>query len=392
MVNRDRVALAGVVFSVLFAQVLLYPGVTELVAEYGADDPETASRWFLAAEFAAFVLFAGVWGAVSDRAGRRVPFITTSALAGAVGYAALAVLNVEFTTAVLLRAAQGAMTIGAFSLAMTMLMDLSDNHGRDMGAAGIAIGLGTALGAPIGGQLTEIAPRLPLLVGAGVLAVTGLFATRVPDRAPSGHGDSLAAAVRKLTARPALVVPYTFGFIDRFTAGFFALVGTLYFRQVFGLDAGAVGLTLALFFAPFALLQYPFGRLSDRIGRTLPIAVGSATYGLAVIGVGLAPTLIFAQIGMVVVGVLGALMSPATMALVTDMVSDADRGVSMGGFNAAGSLGFLAGIVGGGIVAERYGFTTAFLLAGGSELVLAVLALPALLTLDPIRLLTTENQ
>jgi MFS family permease len=392
MANRDRIALAGVVFAVLFAQVLLYPGITNLVATYGVADPETASRWFLAAEFAAFIVFAGVWGAVSDRAGRRVVFITTSALAGAVGYAALAVLNVGFATAVALRAVQGALTIGAFSLAMTMLMDLSDDHGRDMGAAGIAIGLGTALGAPIGGQLTEIAPRLPLVVGACVLALAGVFATRVPDRAPSGHDDSLSAAIQKLTARPALAVPYTFGFIDRFTAGFFALVGTLYFRQVFGLDAGATGLTLALFFAPFALLQYPFGRLSDRIGRTLPIAAGSATYGLAVIGVGLAPVLVLAQIGMVVVGILGALMSPATMALVTDMVSDADRGVSMGGFNAAGSLGFLAGIVGGSVVAERYGFTTAFIVAGGAELVLAVLALPALLTLDPIRFPTTEKQ
>jgi MFS family permease len=392
MANRDRIALAGVVFAVLFAQVLLYPGITNLVATYGVADPETASRWFLAAEFAAFIVFAGVWGAVSDRTGRRVVFITTSALAGAVGYAALAVLDIGFLTAVALRAVQGALTIGAFSLAMTMLMDLSDDHGRDMGAAGIAIGLGTALGAPIGGQLTEIAPRLPLVVGACILALAGVFATRVPDRSPSGHGDSLRAGLGKLAARPALAVPYTFGFIDRFTAGFFALVGTLYFRQVFGLDAGATGLTLALFFAPFALLQYPFGRLSDRIGRTLPIAAGSATYGLAVIGVGLAPVLVLAQIGMVVVGILGALMSPATMALVTDMVSDADRGVSMGGFNAAGSLGFLAGIVGGSVVAERYGFTTAFIVAGGAELVLAVLALPALLTLDPIRFPTTENR
>lgn len=391
MVNRDRIVLAGVVFAVLFAQVLLYPGITNLVATYGVSDPETASRWFLAAEFAAFIVFAGVWGAVSDRAGRRVPFIATSALAGAFAYAALAVLDIGFLSAVVLRAVQGALTIGAFSLAMTMLMDLSDNHGRDMGAAGIAIGLGTALGAPIGGQLTEIAPRLPLVAGACVLAVTGLFATRVPDRAPSGHDGSLRI-LRKLSNRPALAVPYTFGFIDRFTAGFFALVGTLYFRQVFGLDAGATGLTLALFFAPFALLQYPFGRLSDRIGRTIPIAAGSATYGLAVIGVGLASTLLVAQIGMVVVGVLGALMSPATMALVTDMVDDGDRGVSMGGFNAAGSLGFLAGIVGGGVIAERYGFTTAFIVAGGAEIAIALLALPALLSLDPIRLPTTEKQ
>ena len=385
MVEQERAALASVVFTVLFAQVLLYPGAADVVASFGATDTETASRWFLAAEFGAFVAFAGVWGVASDRAGRRVPFIVAGALAGSLGYAALAVLDVSFGTVLALRVAQGAVTIGAFSLSMTMLMDLSDDHGKDMGAAGIAIGSGTALGAPVGGELADLDPRAPLAAGAVVLAVAGVLALRVPDRAPSGHGDSFSAGLRVLTDRPALGVPFAFGFIDRFTAGFFALVGTLFFRQVFGLSAGEVGLTLGLFFAPFALLQYPFGRLSDRIGRTVPIAVGSATYGLAVLGVGLAPHLRLAQGGMVVVGVLGALMAPATMALVTDIAGADERGVSMAGFNVAGSLGFLTGIVGGGWVAEQYDFTTAFVLAGGAELLFAAVALPALLRLDPRR-------
>jgi MFS family permease len=383
MVRRERGALASVVFTVLFAQVLLYPGAADIVASFGAADSETASRWFLAAEFGAFVAFAGVWGVASDRAGRRVPFIVAGALAGSAGYAALALLDASFGVVLALRVAQGAVTIGAFSLAMTMLMDLSDEHGKDMGAAGIAIGGGTALGAPVGGQLAELHPRAPLAAGAVVLAIAGVVSLRVTDRAPSGHGESLRAGLRVLAERPALGVPFAFGFIDRFTAGFFALVGTLYFRQVYGLSAGEVGLTLGLFFAPFALLQYPFGRLSDRIGRTIPIAAGSATYGLAVLGVGLAPVLWVAQGGMVVVGVLGALMAPATMALVTDVAGENDRGVSMAGFNVAGSLGFLAGIVGGGWVAEQYDFTTAFVLAGGAEFLLAALALPALLRLDP---------
>jgi hypothetical protein len=60
--TRDRVRLAAVVFAVLFAQVLLYPGIDTLVAVFGAGSGVDASMWFLAAEFAAFVAFAGVWG------------------------------------------------------------------------------------------------------------------------------------------------------------------------------------------------------------------------------------------------------------------------------------------------------------------------------------------
>lgn len=388
--RRRRVALALVVFSVLFAQVLLYPGVDRLVGALGATTDLDASMWFLAVEFAAFVLFAGLWGAVSDRAGRRIPFIVAGALGGALGYAALAVLpqvvDPSFEVVLLLRALQGAATIGPFSLAMTGLMELDGGHGRNMGAAGIAIGSGTALGAPVGGQLYGLGPLVPLWVAAGALVVAAGLAARVGEVATAGRDDddegSLGEILSGLRRTPALAVPYAFGFIDRLTAGFFALVGTLYFRSALGASPGMTGLLLGYFFVPFALLQFPFGILSDRIGRVAPIVAGSALYGIGVALVGVAPNVPAVAGAMLAVGVLGALMAPATMALVTDLSGVDRRGVAMAGFNVFGSIGFLVGIVGGGLVADVLGFGTAFLAAGGVEVLLAVLALPYLLRLD----------
>jgi MFS family permease len=384
--TRDRVALGSMVFAVMLAQVLLYPGVDALVGALGAETALDASTWFLAAEFAAFVLFAGVWGALSDRAGRRTPFIALGAVGGALGYAALGLVpgrtTLSFGAVLGLRALQGAATVGAFSLAMTMLMDLEGGHGRNMAAAGVAIGAGTALGAPLGGQLYGFGPVVPLWVASALLFGVAGLAVLVADRSPEGRRGSLGRVVASVRNTPALGLPYAFGFLDRFTAGFFALVGTLYFRTVFELDPAATGLLLACFFAPFALLQYPFGVLSDRVGRTGPIVAGSAAYGLGVIVVGQLPTPALAAVGMVAVGVLGALMAPATMALVTDLAGASERGVAMAGFNAAGSLGFLGGVVVGGTVAGSYGYPAAFLVAGGLELGLALATLPAFLRLD----------
>jgi len=387
-VRRDRVLLATVVFAVLLAQVLLYPGVPDLVAAVGATTTLDASMWFLAAEFGAFVVFAGVWGAVSDATGRRVPLIVAGALGGAVGYAALALLpaalSLSFGEVLALRAVQGATTIGAFSLSMTMLMDLEGGHGKNMGAAGIAIGLGTAVGAPLGGQLYGLFPLAPLYLASALLVCVAVVAALVADRAPERGGERgrIAAALETISERPVLTIPYAFGFIDRFTAGFFALVGTVYFREAFALDAAATGVMLGLFFAPFALLQYPFGVLSDRVGRTTPIVAGSALYGLAVVAVGLAPTVPTAGVAMVGVGVIGALMAPATMALVTDIASDSGRGTAMAGFNVFGSLGFLAGILVGGTGADGFGFLAAFLVAGAMETAVAFVSIPAFLRID----------
>lgn len=381
MSRSERARLSAVVFVVLVTQLLVYPGVDRLVESLGGAPTVDAGTAFLAAQLLAFVLFSAVWGVVSDRSGRRTPFVVLGALGGTAAYLALAAIIRfglgDFRVALALRFLEGSFTIGAFSLAITMLMDLDGGHGRNMGAAGIAIGGGAALGAPIGGQLYAFGPEAPILASAGLLAVAAVLTSTVPDRAP-GRGRSVRDAVGSLRRTPGLIVPFGFGFADRFAAGFFGLVGTFYFRDTFGLDPSEIGLLLACFFAPFALLQYPLGAFSDRVGRAVPIAVGSAGFGVAILAVGAAPTVRSAAFGMILVGVLGALIAPATMALVTDLVDGTERGAAMGGFNIFGSLGFLGGIVGGGWIATRYDYFTAFAVAGGLEIAIAIVALPVL--------------
>ena len=395
----DRRRLGAVVLAVLISQVLVYPGVPGLVVALGAPAGIDAGMWFLVAEFAAFVSFAVVWGAASDAMGRRVPLIVAGALGGAAAYVALAALpglGLGFQAALVVRVVGGALTIGAFSLAITLLMDLGGGNGRNMGAAGLAIGLGAAVGSVFGGVLADVSPFYPVYAGATVLAGAGLLAATVDERSSDGDPDQEAepaettdAGFREVLARtrttPGLAVPLAFGFVDRLTAGFFALVGVYYFQdpETFGLSATAAGATLALFFVPFALLQAPLGALSDRIGRFSPIVVGSLAYGVATVGVGVAPVYPLAAGLMVLVGVCGALMAPATMALVTDLVDPETRGAAMGLFNVFGSLGFLTGFLVGGTVTEAFGYTTAFLAVGGLEFVIAVALLPAVRAIAP---------
>ncbi|MFC5279494.1 MFS transporter [Halorubrum rubrum] len=403
----DRRRLVAVVLAVLISQVLLYPGVPDLVVELGAPAGIDAGMWFLVAEFAAFVTFAVVWGAASDALGRRVPLVAAGALGGAASYAALAAvprLGFGFPAALLVRVVGGSLTIGAFSLAITMLMDLGGGNGRNMGAAGLAIGLGAAVGSVVGGALADLGAFYPVYAGAVVLAGAGLLAATVDDRkaggAVTGSGaggdavDDYAAdgddpGFREVLSRtretPGLLVPFAFGFVDRLTAGFFALVGVYYFQDsaTFGLSATGAGATLALFFVPFALLQSPFGSLSDRIGRFTPVVVGSLAYGIVTIGVGVAPVYPVAAGLMVLVGVCGALMAPATMALVTDLVDPTARGAAMGAFNVFGSLGFLTGFLVGGGATGAFGYRTAFLAVGGLELAIALALFPAVRAVAP---------
>ncbi|SFG08228.1 Major Facilitator Superfamily protein [Halopelagius inordinatus] len=386
--RSERVRLALAVWAVLVSQVLVYPGVSDLVVALGGSGDVNAGMWFLVAEFAAFVVFAGVWGAASDALGRRKPLVVLGALGGAGGYlllVAASALGLPFSAILLIRALGGAMTIGAFSLSMTALADLSGGNGRNMGAAGIAIGLGAALGSVVGGLLADVDPFYPLYGATFLLFATAVVVATAPDRTPDGVRIRLGPALSRLSEKPVLAVPYAFGFIDRMTAGFFALVGVYYFRETFGLDAFGAGLALAAFFLPFALLQYPSGILSDRIGRFTPVVVGSVCFGLSIVAVGLAPTLGLAVAAMVVVGGFGALVAPATMALVTDVAAPEERGAALGGFNVFGSLGFLAGFVVGGVATSTAGYLAAFLAVGLSEVAIALVAARAVSRLAPSR-------
>ncbi len=383
----DRRRLGAVVLAVLVSQVLLYPGVPGLTVALGAPAGIDAGMWFLVAEFAAFVAFAVVWGAASDALGRRVPLVVAGAVGGACSYLALAALpavGAGFDAALVVRAVGGAFTIGAFSLGITTLMDLGGGHGRNMGAAGLAIGLGAAVGSVVGGVLADLDPLYPVYAGAVVLFAAGALAATIDDRRAGPRGGSGRSTVgfrdvlARIRATPSLLVPFAFGFIDRLTAGFFSLVGVFYFQDpaTFGLSATGAGATLALFFLPFALLQAPFGALSDRIGRFVPVVVGSLAYGVVIAGVGFAPIYPLAAALMVLVGVCGALLAPATMALVTDLVDPDARGAAMGLFNVFGSLGFLTGFLVGGSATGAFGYRPAFLVVGGLEFLIALLLFP----------------
>jgi len=397
----ERRRLGAVVLAVLISQVLLYPGVPDLVVALGAPAGIDAGMWFLVAEFGAFVAFAVVWGTASDALGRRAPLIVAGALGGAASYVALAAVpefGFGFRAALAVRVVGGALTIGAFSLAITSLMDLRGGNGRNMGAAGVAIGLGAAVGSVVGGALADVNAFYPVYAGAAVLVGSGLLAATVDDRVVAdrplgvdGEVSDDGVGFRDVLARArttrGLLVPLAFGFVDRLTAGFFALVGVYYFQDptTFGLSAAGAGATLALFFVPFALLQAPFGSLSDRIGRFLPVVAGSIAYGVVTIGVGVAPVYPVAAGLMVLVGVCGALMAPATMALVTDLVDPEARGAAMGLFNVFGSLGFLTGFLVGGGTTDLFGYTPAFLAVGGLELAIAIALLPAVKAIAPGR-------
>lgn len=386
--TTGRGLLLGLFAALIMLPVTLPVPVLRGLVQVRFDVSDLLTSLFMSVNMIGAVIAAPLAGAIADKIGRRRQLIAAALLADGLCFLGLT-LDMSFGTFLALRFVEGCAHITALSLLLSMAADLAQTGGRGriMGMVGAGITLGVAVGAPIGGVIGREDPLMTLRVGALLVLVLGGVAIFTLPRIEGhrGHRPGLREILRVLRNHRALLAPLAYAFTDRFTVGFFTTTFPLYLMRVHDLPSERVGLMLGLFLGPFFLLSYPFGRLSERVSRTRMLAGGSLLYGLGVISVGFwhpddLPFL------MVTLGVLSAVMFVPSLILTTQLAPPSARSTVLGGFSAAGSLGFICGPIVGGAVSQvvaensdwQTGYGSAFVVAGISEIVCVALTLPLL--------------
>jgi MFS family permease len=382
-------ALALLALGIMAPVTMPVPVLRELVQDR-FDVSELQTSLFMSINMVGALVTAPLAGALADRLGRRRLLLVGGLLADALCFLALTA-EVPFWAFLALRFVEGCAHITALSILLTLASHAlpTEQRGRAMGLVGGSMMLGVALGAPLGGVLGRSGPLVPLQIGAGLLLLAAglaLFAAwEVDDR---DERPGLGDIVRALRAHPAILAPLIFAFADRFTVGFFTTTFSLYSRRIHDLSSTEIGLTIAVFMIPFALLSYPFGRLAERRSQVALLCGGSLLYGAgtALVGYVAPPAL---QGLMFAIGIAAAVMFVPSMLMTTQIAPAAVRATALGAFNAAGSLGFIVGPIAGGAISQLVagdsgwlaGYRAAFLTAGASEALCVVIALPMLLRL-----------
>ncbi|MCZ7362487.1 MAG: MFS transporter [Candidatus Methanoperedens sp.] len=381
--SRELFIIGILTFMLMFSVTLIYPVLEEFVMERFIIESVAETSLFVSVNLAAYVIFALIWGSISDRVGKRKVFILAGFLGNSILMFSLT-LAPSMPALLVLRFIEGSFTIMAFSLLMTSVLDIvkKTHYGRGMGILGMGMALGNALGAPVGGRIGAIDPLYPLYFGSSILLLGSIIAAlTLKEQKLEARPASLKDALMLLREEKRIFIPYAFSFVERFTVGFFVGVFPLMLAMKYGMGPGSIGLFMAAFLVPFAFLQYPLGAISDKIGRVPPLLVGSFLYGITVAMVG---TVDISMLGWVMVfgGIVGALMYPPSAALSGDMADPAKRGTAMGGFNLFGSLGFAVGPFTGGLIADIYGFQASFAVAGLTVIAIALVFMPFLLALN----------
>lgn len=359
----------------MFNLTLVVAGLKEFILEDMGGTVADATLFFSVETFA-YILFAPLWGLVSDRWSTRKPLIVTGFLVSGLLYAAYGVIH-DINLLLALRFVQGAFSVMGWSTVMTLMLDhpTGGKRGRYMGLMGAALIFGVALGAPVGGYITRwYGPRAPLTAAAisfGILTVGALFLASRPVRTYRVRIDEILQTFR---SQPRLFLPYSVHFVDRLAVGLFVVVFPLYLDSLGAGDAAVRGRYLSFFLVPFALLQFFTGKMTEKTGPYTPLIVGSLLYGVLLSTVGYSGLMALKPI-MMLLGAFAAVMFPPAILLTARLSEPHTRGSAMGGFNQAGSLGFAVGPLLGAWAYATRGFGFAFLLCGILEIILAIVAM-----------------
>ncbi len=377
--TRPIMIIAGLTFLAMFNLTFIVPSLKEVIIDR-YDSTATMASLFVTVEMVAYIIFGVVWGVLSDKRGERRIFIVIGFFGSALLYYTMSIAP-DITTLLALRFAQGALTVMAWSLLMTMALDIAHAHsyGAAMGIVGTGLALGIGLGAPIGGFVGDIGPLYPLYVASAMFLVAAVLALVLIKDVPIRNKPESIVAVMRSISRDRRVVPsFLFSFAERFSAGYLVFLLPLYLAYEFDAEPSVRGLYLAAFLLPFALLQYPFGKFSDKHGRVLMLVVGGFAYALMLGLLGYAGEAGMAIL-MIISGSLAAMLLPASLGLLGDITPKGEHATYMGGFNALGSLGFAVAPPLATVLADEAGYPVALAIGGAIVAATVVASLPFLM-------------
>ena len=234
-----------------------------------------------------------------------------------------------------------------------------------VGLAGLAAGL--------------VASRYGLQQGTAyagfVIAVTGfVLSWFVKETAPHARLEARDAATADRPRLRALLTRSMWSDAGLFSVSQAGLVNNLndglawgIFPLLFigsGLSVSEASVLAAIYPVTWGVCQLATGALSDWWGRKQPIVVGMITQGVALCGVASARTFTEWAVALVVLGIGTALVYPTLLAAVGDIAHPSWRGMAVGVYRLWRDLGYVAGALIAGVLADAFGTSVAIQAVG----------------------------
>lgn len=319
------------------------------------------------------LIFAPIWGRVSDRIGRK-PVIMIGILGLSISFFLMAI-STELWMLFLARIIGGILSSANMPTVMAYVADITseEDRGKGMGIIGAATGLGFIFGPAIGGVFSEIQLSLPFYIaGASSLFTFILVMLVLKESLPSDKQHTTAK--RDNSFKQALSGPISMLFFLQFFVSI-SLAGLeatfAYFAAVKAdLDAVKLGYIFMIMGLAQAIVQGGLiGRLTKKFGEGAVIQMGII---ISAVGFGLillTNNFVTAAIYLTIFGIGNGLIRPGVSSLLTKK-SNTGHGSTTGLLSSFDSLGRIIGPPLGGWL-----YSISFNLPYVSGIILSVIAI-----------------
>ncbi len=320
------------------------------------------------------LLAAPVWGALSDRHGRR-PILISSMLGACASYLLLAVAD-SVPMLFVARALAGIMA-GNIAAAMAYATDVSTSadRARSLGLVGAAIGIGFMLGPAVGGALAgenlqSADFQRPALLSAVLSVLAALLVLlRLPEsRTPEQRRRPAVATLSRLALlrhRPVLRWLAATALLVTFSQSTLDSIFAIWAMDRFQVGPRTVGLDLlALAIVAIAMQTIGVRLLVPRLGeyRLAWLGIGCWVGGMLLVAV--SGSLLLVLPGLVLCGLGAGAFTPSGSALASHEADVHNRGVILGTYQTGISLARVLAPFVSGAVYQQIGPSAPFLLGG----------------------------
>ena len=294
-----------------------------------------------------------VWGALSDRVGRR-PVLLGTLAANALANLALAVASNGWQ----LGAARlvAGLAAGNISTAFAYVTDMTNEatRPRAIGLLGAAFGLGFIVGPALGGLIAGTGDTSGALARcahvAAIMSTAAFIATLGLLKESHGHARRAQAATQprsnrwQIMNRP--ILRELLGATLLVVAGvaMFQSTFTVWSAQVLGITPRGLGVILgATGIVSVSIQGGAIGPLTRRFGTSKLTRAGAAFCGIAIFLLFFSRTLPGTYVPLTIFAVASAIFVPSISTLVAGTAGPTERGIVMGVFQSASSMGRVVG-------------------------------------------------
>jgi DHA1 family multidrug resistance protein-like MFS transporter len=298
------------------------------------------------------LFMAPIWGAVSDRRGRRPVLVV-----GVLGYGIsmlLFGLATELWMLFVARALGGVLSAATLPTTYAYIGDSTseEDRGSGVGILGAAVGLGMILGPGLGGWLAADSLSTPFFITAGLSLVTLLLIVLfLPESLPAEARQRSKIEVKPSTQirqllqalQSSIGILLFMAFLVSFGLTNFQAIFGLYALKAYGYDSQFVGWILTAAAIVSTVTQGALtGPLTKRFGEATLIKITLLASSIGFIALLLANSFLAVLLTTSLFTVPNALLRPAVISL-TSKHADTRQGIAMGLNGSFTSLGRIVG-------------------------------------------------